>query len=363
MIDKETNAFNGKIYYSTNYKENRLISPPIVFLQITDQCNLRCKHCFTQKHYNKNRKNLSTSELIKLLNELECLGVCEVIIGGGEPLLRKDLFDIINYCNELHIRPSFTTNGTLVNNEILCQLKKIKVGYIKVSLDGPKEIHEEIREKGTFDLAIEGIKKIVDIGIDVGIRTVLTSLNLNDIEQLINIAEQIKCKSITFSTLRPSGMAAETPELLNNLNKENYRKALDKIIMLKEKHQINISISEDAPYIQGVSKDNGVYEELLPQFGCPAKGSVCEIDAYGNVSPCGFLKGLLGEKMIGGNIRDDDFIDIWNKSAPFEVLRDLKFPNKCKKCTKYCSCFGGCRTRAYFAHNQFDSPDYLCPYN
>ena len=351
---------NGRIIKNHNPKRGKLVAPLNVFLQITNKCNLKCIHCFTHNAKGQIEQELEIDEIYRLIDDMSLYGVGKLTIGGGEPLVRKDIWDVIDYANKNHIRVSLTTNGTLITDNVVDKFKERKLDYIKVSLDGSEEVHDQIRGDGSFRKATEGIKKLVDAGIHVGIRMVVSSLTYKEVDRIHRISKELGCSSLTFSTIRPSGEAVNNKYLFDNISKTEYQYACDEVVELNKHSNLNINIAEDAPYIPLMTPDSDMLNELLPQFGCPAKGMVCEVDAYGNMSPCGFLKGLIGKSLIGGNIKKESIIDIWNNSSSFEKIRNIEFPEKCGKCSHYGKCLGGCRTRAYSAYGTLAAPDPLC---
>ena len=165
---------------------------------------------------------------------------------------------------------------------------------------------------------------------------------------------------MSFSTIRPSGNAKVNRDLFEGLIGENYEIAMNQILLIKKEGNMKISLSEDAPFISSLNENSSILPELLPQFGCPLKGTVCEIDAYGDVSVCGFLRGLIGSEAVAGNIRHNDIENLWNSSPVFSKFAELDIPKKCSKCKRKNVCHGGCRTRALYKYNSFEAHDPLC---
>lgn len=354
---------NGKTIFHNKTNSDKLSAPIIVFLQVTDKCNLKCKHCFTGNSRIVERQELSLKEIQSLFKRFSQSGVFEVVIGGGEPFVRKDIIDILRFANSMALTPSITTNGTILSDQLLSELQRIHLGYLKISLDGAEKEHDYIRGEGTFKKSVDTLQKLIDSEIPTGVRMVVNAHNYKSILPLYRTLLDVKCPSLSFSMIRPSGNALCNKELYDNLSSSIFEEVTETILKLKAENQMKISLSEDAPYVEGLNDNAAVLPELLPHFGCSIKGTVCEIDAGGDMTPCGFLKNLIGRQLIGGNIRKNDYIDIWNNSDVFSRFRRLKMPKLCQDCVHVHECHGGCRTRAYYSTGQYNEADPLCYYS
>jgi len=358
FIDKNFNL-NGKLISPVTKRKGMLIAPITVFMQVTELCPLNCRHCFTKS--NKNETEMTMENIFSLIDHLADIGVCELVIGGGEPFARQDILGILEYASSKDVIPSITTNGILLNDKLLDDIAKLKLGYLKFSIDGTERYHDYIRGTGSYRQTISNLKLALAKGIkNVGVRMVINSANYQSIQPLYEELKLIGCESLSFSIIRPSGNATQNTQLYDGITKEVFYEIIHAVKKIKANNDMNIRFSEDAPFISGFEREESIANILLPGFGCPIRGTVCEIDAHGNVSPCGFLKGLYGDSLIAGNVLAENLIDIWNHSEVFLRFREMPPPRKCVSCAYKSSCSGGCRTRAFQMFGDYTAHDPLC---
>lgn len=156
---------------------------PIVVWNITRACNLNCVHCYNDSGGNKSSDELSTKEAKKVIEDLAKFGVPSVLFSGGEPLTRKDLFELIGYAVKLGLRTVISTNGTLITKSAANKIKDAGVSYTGISLDGIGEVNDRFRGvEGAFEKAAEGIRNCRNANVRVGLRLTLTKRNVQDIE-------------------------------------------------------------------------------------------------------------------------------------------------------------------------------------
>ena len=178
---------------------------PIIVWNITSKCNLKCVHCYNDSGANTKSNEPTTQEARAVLDDLAAFGVPSVLFSGGEPLTRKDLFELIPYAVDKGLRTVISTNGTLIDADKARQIKKMGVSYVGISLDGIGEVNDRFRGvEGAFDAAVAGIRNCMDAGVRVGLRLTLTKRNAQDIEGWFDFfgKEDRTCSVTTLRTPR-----------------------------------------------------------------------------------------------------------------------------------------------------------------
>jgi len=326
--------------------ESFLYSPLLVLFEITYACNLRCKHCYASAG-KPMKDELNIDEIKKLANELGQMRVFDVAIGGGEPLLREDLPEVIRAFIQSNVEPVLVTNGTLFNEEIAEELWKSGLRKVQFSLDGASpEIHDSIRGvKGSFEKTVKAIEIAKSIGYSVAIKTIAQKENLNQLQDVAKLAYELAIDVLTINRAVPYGRAKENLEE-TFLPYKIYEESIQKLRKSK------ISLKTDArPLVQGASAKN--------RFATCMAGTVAiHICPNGDVKPCSYFP----DSYVCGNIRERNLQDIWLNSEILKKLRSIHF-NKlwepCKSCNVMCN--GGCRAAALSFFGDIYAPDPLCP--
>lgn len=292
--------------------------PLHAILQITKKCNHKCKYCTIWKSTTK--EELSTERILELIKDISKTGVCYLSITGGEPLLRNDVFKIAQEIKKFGIQSILNSNGTLITNKEIAEKITAHFDCINISLDGTEKIHDSIcRIKGAYKKALKGIKLLKNIKSKsrIGIYTVVSEKNVNDIEKLIkNIRSEVD-----FIMLQPE---------YNRFTKRTYynQKFIEKWLKLSKKGLVNNSKF----YIKGCSRKIKV---------CDAGKLFFQIDPYGNVYSCptkiqklgnvneGTLKEILNEKSINKNDCECYFqctagISYVFRASLFRIIADIK---------------------------------------
>lgn len=328
-----------------------------VYIDVTYRCNLKCTHCLASTYI----EDLDHSIIRRLCRELHSMNVFEVAIGGGEPTLYSYFEKLINHLVSNKILFYITTN--CMNPEPLLSLflkqkNRTFLGKIKISVDGNKNTHESIRGKGTYQLMIKNLRRMLSLNLPVSLRcTLFPFTNVDDIRSVLTLARTLKVKSVKFATVKPAGSA------LGNFsfNKESFKKVMSsvqKIIPFFSKN-VRISFSNDMPFFQFLLDYRKYYSKVYNQFGCSAGKTSLHIDPSGNVRGCIFIPSLTP----AGNLHDKSLKYIWS-SAAFLFLRNLKGNRKCLQCKYYGkACWGGCRGRAVLAFKDINACDPLCSIN
>ncbi|MHC4169888.1 MAG: radical SAM protein, partial [Planctomycetota bacterium] len=201
---------------------------PIVVWNITRACNLKCVHCYNDSSTRANDE-VSTDEAKKVLDGLVEFGVPSVLFSGGEPLMRPDLFELIEYASGRGLRTVISTNGTLIKADMAKKLKDYGVSYVGISLDGIGEINDKFRGvAGAFDDAVQGIKNCQDAGVRIGLRLTLTKKNVQDLESLFGFFESENIERACFYHFVPSGRGGKMAT--EDLTHAQSREAVDMIM-------------------------------------------------------------------------------------------------------------------------------------
>ncbi len=218
----------------------------ILQFHISDQCNLRCKHCY-QENYNS--KQLKYEEIIKILDQYKEFLIEKNIKGhinltGGEPLSNPNFFEILNYIdnNKEYYSFAILTNGTLITDKIAEKISKYKPQYVQISIDGDKKTHEKIRGKGTLEKAIQGVQNLNKYGVYTSISFTAHKKNYKTFKKVVSIAKKAKANKVWTDRLIPIGGAKELVKIsLNQKENKKFFKTVYKLMICKqEKFHINV---------------------------------------------------------------------------------------------------------------------------
>lgn len=314
----------------------QVLSAPLrVHLQITNECQLRCRHC-SQESRDPLADELTFEEIKKLLNDLVSIGTFEVNIAGGEPFLREDLLQIITYARSLGMNVTLSTSGLFVSRVVAKKIAEIGLKRIRISFDGATEkSYDYFRGKGTYRRAIRGIKTLRELfDIPIVVHTVLMKPNLTEILTILRAVQKLRCNIWSVDFVKPLGSAKNAKQFL--LDREDVSQIMNTIKRLQEASSIKIEMPQ-FPY---KAPKKGVYRG----FGCVGANLYCYISANGNVKPCSFVS----ENYQSGNIRKQHIKDIWLQGKGHLDFRELAGNETCLNCEFYNSCRGGCRARAIY---------------
>lgn len=314
-------------------------APLFLYLELTKNCNLKCKFCDYWKIKKDESKHtaeeLSTSEIINLIEEVKRMGTLLVYLTGGEPLLRPDIAEIVREIKKRGLAVCLTTNATLFSEKIIMDLIKAGLRQIFISLDSPfPEVHDEIRGvNGTFEKVIQSIKTIKSIynKMDISINTVITKKNFKHLIDIAKVARKLDIQCIKFMPIQkayqynnlcylyPSqdrSLFFNTPDEINDL-KEEIRKTINFLSKLKME-------TYSYEFLRGIPD---FYKNRRKRLRCLTGYISCDIDSYGDIYHCYYFV----EKV--GNIRENSFSKIWN-SEKFNNQRKSKI--NCQSCWQSC---------------------------
>jgi len=339
--------------------------PPIVFWNLTWNCNLRCVHCYINAVPGGRPGELGREEALSVARQLVEAGVPLVVLSGGEPLLRRDFWDIVGALDG--VRVGLSSNGTLIGRSVAERLAAAGVAYVGVSIDSPDPaVHDRIRGvPGSFRRALEGALNALDAGLDVGLRVTVMKGNMGDALGVVRLAEEHGIPRVAVYLVDSVGRARLDPGLLpepgevrwlvDRLAEEARRLAGRVEIVLVRAPFAGVYLA-----LREARSDPERLEKLLtliPEAGCGARS--VSIYPDGTVRPCQFI-----EHVVLGDLRREEFrriIDPGNpRLRPFlEPWRHLRGP-RCSRCRFREYCGGGSRGRALAVTGDFWGDDPLC---
>ncbi|NLO20940.1 MAG: putative heme d1 biosynthesis radical SAM protein NirJ1 [Syntrophomonadaceae bacterium] len=347
-------------------------SGPVVVWNSTRTCNLRCIHCYMDSEAQKYSGELSTKEAKEMIDDLADFKVPVLLFSGGEPLIRPDILELAEYAGSKGIRPTLSTNGTLITREVAQSIKDIGVGYVGISLDGLREVNDKFRGKvGAFQAAMEGIQNCVAVGQRVGLRFTINSHNLAELDNIFDFIEEERINRVCFYHLVYSGRGNQMVK--EDVSPEESRKAMDTIIrrtndfeqrgLKKEILTVDNHCDGVYMYLQALQEDAGKAQsikDLLSMNGGNRSGI-----AFGQIDPSGYVHpDQFTQHITFGNIRKRKFGDIWTDTS-HPILAGLKdrkplLKGRCSKCQYLHLCNGNFRTRAEAVTGDFWESDPAC---
>lgn len=328
----------------------------MVAWELTRSCNLACSHCRASSKHGPYLNELTTKECFKVIDDIVAFSKPIVILTGGEPLLRKDLFEIIEYGRKKGLTLVMAPNGTLLNYENIKKIISSGIKRISVSLDGPDaDTHDNLRQvPGAFEQSCSGIKKAKTAGLEFQINSTVTKRNVAKLAQIMTLAKDLGAKAHHIFLLVPTGRAKEMVD--DELSPQEYEKTLEFLAECKKTSPIEIKIT-CAPHFNRILAQNHIESaSTLKGRGCMGGTGFCFISHIGDVQPCGYLD------IQCGNVRNLSLKEIWLNSEVFNNIRNWdKYIGKCGKCEFKQVC-GGCRARAYAKYNNYLGPEPYCTY-
>lgn len=346
---------------------------PVVVYNCTRQCNLNCVHCYSQSSSKTVPRNeLSTAEAKTLFDDLAAFGSPVVLFSGGEPLMRPDIFELLEYAVSKGLRAVLSTNGTLITPKAAQKLKAVKVSYVGISLDGMETINDAFRATpGAFQRALAGIRACQAEGIKVGLRFTINKRNIVDLEKIFGLLEEEEIPRICFYHLVYAGRGSQLMD--EALPLETTRAVVDKILDLtldlhrrgKPKEVLTVDNHCDGPYIylrmrrEQHPRTEDVYQLLQYNGGNSSGIGIGCVSWDGAVHPDQFWR-----HYTLGNVRQRPFSQIWTDlSDPLLAkLKDRKphLQGRCAQCQWLNMCNGNFRVRSEAATGNVWACDPAC---
>jgi AdoMet-dependent heme synthase len=328
-----------------------------VQLHITEQCNLRCKHCYQQ---GCRPDDMSLSEITSIIDEISDMltdwkdthhidFTSSFNVTGGEPFLRRDFFNVLEELKNKGFDTFILSNGTLIDRDKADALAKLAVKGVQVSIEGPENIHDAIRGQGSFSSSVKGIRNLLEAGIPVTLNTTLSDVNAPSFMDVIDLASSLGVQRVGFSRLVPTGRGGD---MLSTMLSQEVLKDLYKTIFSFDAKGLQI-VTGDPVASQLNNPDVHDGETPFPSGGCAAGISGLTILPDGTVTPCRRLPIPIG------NVKEDSLREIWATSDVLQGLRDKsRYTGKCGECSKWSAC-RGCRAVAYAISKAHGNASYL----
>jgi putative heme d1 biosynthesis radical SAM protein NirJ1 len=342
---------------------------PVVAWNCTKTCNLKCKHCYASSDNKRYDDELTLDESKKFIDDLKDFNVPALLFSGGEPLMKENILELLDYASQRKIRSTISTNGTLLDKDVCKSLKKINLGYVGVSLDGIGANHDAFRGvNGAFDSALRGIRNCIEVNQKVGLRFTINKNNYKELEDIFKLIKEEKIPRVCFYHLVYSGRGSKMVD--EDITKEETRQALDLIISKAIEFGPSVEIltvdnHADAVYTYLKSlekfkdKSDNILKLLKTNGGNRSGMAFANVDFFGNVHPDQFTW-----QHTFGNVKEEKFGSIWRNSEN-EILNGLRnrkelLKGRCSSCKWLNVCNGNFRTRAEAVHNDFWAEDPAC---
>ncbi|MDF9408047.1 putative heme d1 biosynthesis radical SAM protein NirJ2 [Pelotomaculum isophthalicicum JI] len=323
----------------------------IVSWNTTNACNMYCRHCYRDAGERSNEE-LSTKEGLALVDQIAEAGFKIMIFSGGEPLMRDDIYTLLERAKEKGLRPVFGTNGTLISGEVARRLKESGAAAMGISLDSVDPAsHDDFRAApGAWQGAVEGMRACRSVDLPFQVHTTVMEWNLPEVEKLTDFAVDIGAVGHHIFFLVPSGRAVNIEA--ESLQAAQYEALLRRI--MRKQTEVKIELKPTcAPQFMRIAAQLGVKTRFSK--GCLAGISYCIVSPGGIVQPCAYLN------IPAGNVREKTFGEIWRDSKIFHSLRNGEYKGSCGSC-EYKQICGGCRARAYFYHGDYLAEEPWCLY-
>ncbi len=308
----------------------------MVAWELTRNCNLNCIHCRARASCGPFEGELTTAECRNVLDSIASFSAPTIILTGGEPLLREDIFEIIEYGRQKSLRMVIAVNGTLVDEPVAERLRDAGIMRVSMSLDGnDAESHDNFRGvSGSFESVLRASKILNKVGLPFQINTTVTRLNVDHLGEIYGLVKSLGAVAWHVFLLVPVGRGEGLKG--EELNARMYEDVLEWLYSVETKNELEMKVT-CAPHYYRIVKEQG---DTPKSAGCLAGKSFLFISHKGIAQPCGYLE------MASGDVRKEGVQKVWEGSAVFNAIRDLRgYKGKCGAC-KYLKICGGCRARA-----------------
>jgi mycofactocin radical SAM maturase len=325
-----------------------LDAPICLTWELTYACNLACVHCLSSSG-RRDPMELTSAEACTVVDELAAMKVFYVNIGGGEPMMRPDFFDLVGYAVDQKVGVKFSTNGTRLTAEAARRLASMDYVDVQVSIDGAlASTNDAVRGEGSFAAARQAMDNLASAGFgQFKISVVVTRENVTQLDRFTEIADTYGAQ-LRLTRFRPSGRGVDSWEALHPTGAQQrmlYRWLLDRPDVLTGDSFFHLSALGQP--LDGLNL-------------CGAGRVVCLIDPVGDVYACPFV---IDDEFLAGNVRDaGGFAHVWRQSDLFRSLREPQSAGACASCGSYDACQGGCMAAKFFTGLPLDGPDPECVY-
>jgi mycofactocin biosynthetic radical S-adenosylmethionine protein MftC len=327
--------------------QSGLDAPICLTWELTYACNLACVHCLSSSG-RRDPRELSTAECMAVVDELERMQVFYVNIGGGEPTVRRDFWELVDYATSHNVGVKFSTNGSRITGPIAARLAASDYVDVQVSLDGTtREVNDAVRGAGSYDTALRAMDNLAAAGFHgFKLSVVITRQNAGQLGEFKALADRYGAQ-LRLTRLRPSGRAVDVWDELHPTAAQQ-RRLYDWLLAHGEDVLTGDSFFHLAAYGKPLAGLNL----------CGAGRVVCLIDPIGDVYACPFA---IHDAFLAGNVRESGgFTHVWRESELFAELRRPQTGGLCHSCRHFDSCRGGCMAAKFFTGLPLDGPDPEC---
>lgn len=324
----------------------------MVAWELTRNCNLNCVHCRAAASKGPYDGELTLQQCKQVIDQISAFSSPTIILTGGEPLLRPDIFDLIEYGTRKGLRLVMAINGTLLTEEKARKLREGGIRRISLSLDGKDAgSHDSFRGiTGSFDSVLRAADILKRMDLPFQINTTVTRLNVDDLGEIYDIAKAISAVAWHIFLLVPVGRGRELKG--KELTTKAYENVLNRLYGIEKMGELEIKVT-CAPHYYRIVKERG---DTPKSAGCLAGKSFMFISHKGKAQPCGYLE------IVSGDVIREGVRKVWEESPVFQQLRDLSsYKEKCGGC-KYLKICSGCRARAYELYGDFLQEEPYCSY-
>lgn len=323
-----------------------LDAPICLTWELTYACNLACSHCLSSSG-RRDPNELSTEECKAVIDELQRMQVFYVNIGGGEPTVRSDFWELLDYATAHDVGVKFSTNGIKIDAEAARRIAANSYVDIQISIDGATpEVNDAVRGQGSYDTAVRALQHLADVGVSAKLSVVCTRQNIGQLDLFKEIADRFGAQ-LRLTRLRPSGRGADVWDDLHPTQAQQ-RELYDWLVL----HGEGVLTGDSFFHL-------AAFGEALPGLNlCGAGRVVCLIDPVGDVYACPFA---IHDQFLAGNVRSPGgFQTVWRESELFLELREPQTGGACSGCSAYDACRGGCMAAKFFTGLPLDGPDPEC---
>ncbi len=319
--------------------------------EVTGRCNLKCVHCRASSSLESHDSDFSTAEAKKLIDDIASFSSPVLVLSGGEPLLRKDLFDVAQHGTDKGLRMCIATNGTLVTDEVCRRMRETGIKMVSLSLDGASAaVHDDFRKQpGAFEATLRAAETLSRNGQKFIVNSSFSKRNQRDIPGCHALAKKLGAHAWYMFMIVPTGRGKDIMDEL--ISKEDYEEILDWHYQMEKSEPDLLVRPTCAPHyyrvvLQKAKAEGQKFKRRTLTFstgggkGCICAQTIAFIDSRGNVQPCSYFP------VVAGNVKQQHFKDIWNDAPLFQSLRAFEtYKGRCGDC-EYLNVCGGCRARA-----------------
>jgi GeoRSP system radical SAM/SPASM protein len=322
-----------------------LSAPLTVNWTLSYDCNFSCKHCYSR---DLQRRNLPLEDVLRVIAELARCRVAFVSFGGGEPLVYPHLFQVARAAADQGLRVAMNTNGWLLDSQTAERIRHAGFSSVGVSLDGATpEVHDTFRNRrGSFARALEALENLHRAGVQTTVSAVIFRANVQSYRELVRIAADRGASTVYLHNFKCAGRGMDNRADLD-LSPDEWRRFYEHALAYRSQAPAGLAFDDPILALLGASEPGAV------------KGSTCgklslHLEPDGDVTPCGFIP------LSAGNILSEGLASIWKHSPVLQQMRGKTPQGKCRTCSAYGECLGGCTARAFAMTGTFDAPDPHC---